>query len=347
MKSKILIGVTAGILIAGAAAGVIYNNRANNVQHVTSNITKVDGSGYDAAGVNDENKKSFTDVIKNKKVVKKNEDIYDDDIFFNDEVNIDNIKNLNVVEEAEQEKEPEPLSEEEMKTHISPADKEEDEGPKLSGHDLIVPTEAGYDIQSKIKQVLNDSNTEDNYENVTLFDGIRYYRETTGGLLDGSRDYCDIESGLWYRKLVYDGKSNGWEKTRDLRYPDYASISERDSNNYENLKSNKWDFVEEKNGELIFKCINGRSVHSNSYVDKSHIYTKEKYYDVEQTIYIDAATNRLNKLIEKNSCDVSFYDYTDEYRISELNMTMKFDYEEEHVINAIGEIEEISKPDGI
>ena len=213
----------------------------------------------------------------------------------------------------------------------------EEKDTTLNGADLIVPDESGYTytVSSKCSTDFEGELFEGSYADIVKFDGTKYYGETTEGSDRGSVEFCDITDGYFRYHTVMDGEDWGWDTSSYDDFKSYEAIEERDNRYFEKLKDNTWTYVGEEDGNLIYSSSNGKSIQNDTFVEGN--YVREKFYDVEQTIYINAETKELIKLIEKFKLENPSYNFDDNTGdITGIDKTFIYDYYNEYEISDIG-----------
>lgn len=215
----------------------------------------------------------------------------------------------------------------------------EEKDKTINGSDLIVPGDMGYTytVSSKSSTDYDGEVIEGLDGNVVKFDGTCYLRESIDGYEKGSIEYCDITDGLFRYHTIMDGEDWGWDTSSYADWKGYKNVKEKYNIYFENLKDNSWVYVDEKDGNLIYSCKGGKSIHKDTYDTLDPSYISERYYDVEQSIYINAETKELTRLIEKYKYEWPIYNYDDTTgKITGIDMTITSDYNEEYIISDIG-----------
>lgn len=213
----------------------------------------------------------------------------------------------------------------------------EEKDTTLSGADLIVPDESGYTYTASTKYSIDYEGElfESSYANIVKFDGTKYYGETIEGSDKGSVEFCDITDGYFRYHTVMDGEDLGWDSSSYGDFKSYEAIKEKDNRYFEKLKDNTWTYVGEEDGNLIYSSSNGKPIQNDTFEEGN--YVREKFYDVEQTIYINAETKELIKLIEKFKLENPSYNYDDSTGdITGIDKTFIYDYYNEYEISDIG-----------
>ena len=235
-------------------------------------------------------------------------------------------------------------------TEIEPEnveDKTEEIDTALNGADLVVPEDNGYSYQvsSRWSTDFDGEVVEGLCVKVVKFDGTKYYAETIEGSDKGSIEFCDITDGYFKYHTVYEGEDWGWDSSSYGDSKSYEDIKERDNIYFENLKDNNWNYVSEEDGNFIYSSSNGKSIQNDTFVEGS--YVRERYYDVEQTIYINAETKELIKLIEKFKLENPSYNYDNSTGdITGIDKTFIYDYYNEYEISDIGNTT-VEAPEGM
>lgn len=215
----------------------------------------------------------------------------------------------------------------------------EEKDTTLNGADLIVPDESGYTytVSSKSSTDFDGEVAEGFDVNVVKFDGTLYLRETIEGFEKGSTEYCDITDGLFKYHTIMEGEDWGWDTSSYADWKGYEKVKEKHNIYFENLKDNEWVYVDEEDGNIIYSCKGGKSIHNDSYDPLDPSYISERYYDVEQSIYVDSKTKELTRLIEKYKYEWTTYNYDDTTgKITGMDMTFTSDYNDEYIISDIG-----------
>ena len=213
----------------------------------------------------------------------------------------------------------------------------EEKDTTLSGADLIVPDESGYTYTVSTKYSIDYEGElfESTSADIVKFDGTKYYAETIEGSAKGSVEFCDITDGYFRYHTVMDGEDWGWDSSSYDDFKSYEAIKERDNRYFEKLKDNTWTYVGEEDGNFIYSSSNGKSIQNDTFVEGN--YVREKFYDVEQTIYINAETKELIKLVEKFKLENPSYNYDDSTGdITGIDKTFIYDYYNEYEISDIG-----------
>ena len=142
-----------------------------------------------------------------------------------------------------------------------------------------------------------------------------------------------------------DGEDWGWDSSSYDDFKSYEAIKERDNRYFEKLKDNTWAYVGEEDGNLIYSSNGGKSIQNDTFVEGN--YVREKFYDVEQTIYINAETKELIKLVEKFKLENPSYNYDDSTgEITGVDKTFVYDYYTEYEISDIGTTT-VQAPEGV
>lgn len=217
----------------------------------------------------------------------------------------------------------------------------EEKNKTINGSDIIVPGDKGYTytVSSKSSTDYEGEIIENEIPDVELvkFDGTKYYREIIEGLEKGSIEYCDITDGLFKYHTIMEGEDWGWDTSSFADWKGYEKVKEKHNIYFENLKDNEWVYVDEEDGNIIYSCKGGKSIHNDTYDPLDPSYIRERYYDVEQSIYVDSKTKVLTKLVEKFKYEWPTYNYDDTTgKITGIDMTITSDYYDEYIISDIG-----------
>lgn len=225
--------------------------------------------------------------------------------------------------------------------------KTEEKDAILNGADLIVPGDSGYTYTVSTKYSIDYEGElfEDSYANIVKFDGTKYYGETLEGSDKGSTEFCDITDGYFRYHTIMDGEDLGWDSSSYGDFKSYEDIKEKDNRYFEKLKDNTWVYVDEEEGNLIYSSSNSKSIQNDTFVEGN--YVRERFYDVEQTIYINAETKELIKLVEKFKLENPSYNYDDSTgEITGIDKTFVYDYYNEYEISDIGTTT-VQAPEGV
>lgn len=173
----------------------------------------------------------------------------------------------------------------------------EEKNKTINGSDIIVPGDKGYTytVSSKSSTDFDGEVAEGFDVNVVKFDGTLYLRETIEGFEKGSTEYCDITDGLFKYHTIMEGEDWGWDTSSYADWKGYEKVKEKHNIYFENLKDNEWVYVDEEDGNIIYSCKGGKSIHNDSYDPLDPSYISERYYDVEQSIYVDSKTKELTR----------------------------------------------------
>lgn len=215
----------------------------------------------------------------------------------------------------------------------------EEKNKTINGSDIIVPGDKGYTytVSSKSSTDFDGEVVEGFDVNVVKFDGTLYLHETIEGFEKGSIEYCDITDGLFKYHTIMEGEDWGWDTSSFADWKGYEKVKEKYNIYFENLKDNEWMYVDEEDGNIIYSCKGGKSIHNDTYDSLDPSYVSERYYDVEQSIYVDSKTKVLTKLVEKFKYEWLTYNYDDTTgKITGIDMTFTSDYYDEYIISDIG-----------
>lgn len=215
----------------------------------------------------------------------------------------------------------------------------EEKNKTINGSDIIVPGDKGYTytVSSKSSTDFDGEVVEGFDVNVVKFDGTLYLHETIEGFEKGSIEYCDITDGLFKYHTIMEGEDWGWDTSSFADWKGYEKVKEKYNIYFENLKDNEWVYVDEEDGNIIYSCKGGKSIHNDTYDPLDPSYISERYYDVEQSIYVDSKTKVLTKLVEKFKYEWPTYNYDDTTgKITGIDMTITSDYYDEYIISDIG-----------
>ncbi len=211
------------------------------------------------------------------------------------------------------------------------------EDKTLNVADLVLPGDSGYTytLLSKYSSDYEGGIFEGSYAGIVKFDGTKYYEETTDGVAEGSVEFCDITDGYYRSHTIIDGEDLGWDSSSYDEFRSYEAIKEKGNKYFENLKDNSWVYVGEEEGNLIYSSSNCKSIQNDTFVEGT--YVRERFYDVEQTIYINSETKELVKLVEKFKLENPSYNFDDTTgEIVGVDETFVYDYENEYIISDIG-----------